>query len=118
EEGEFVAEDLGLILLLAAGLIVPGAGLNLAFDEDLRALFYVVADDLCGALEADDIVPFGLVGPVALGVFLPVGGGEREAGDGHAAGGGTNLGVFADLTQEENFIDAFCHVLNAPVVAV
>ncbi len=90
-------------------LVVPGAGLDLAFDEELGAFFDVVADDLGGALEADDIVPLGLVGPVALRVLLPVGGGEGEAGDGHAAGGGTNLGVFADVAEEENFVDAFCH---------
>jgi hypothetical protein len=74
----------------------------------------VVADDFGGALEADDIMPLGLVGPVALGVFLPVGGGEREAGDSHAAGGGTDLGVFADVAEEEDFIDAFCHFFDAP----
>ena len=118
EQGEFVAEDLGLVLLFAAGLVVPGASLNLAFDEELRAFFDVVADDLGGALEADDIVPLGLVGPVALSVLLPVGGGEREAGDGHAAGGGTDLGVFADVAEEEDFIDALCHVKNSGGVAL
>jgi hypothetical protein len=118
EEGELVAEDLGLVLLLAACLVVPGAGLDLAFNEDLRALFDVVADDLGGALKADDIVPLGLVCPVALGIFLPVGGGQREAGDGHAAGGGTDLGVFADVAEEEDFIDALCHVKNSGGVAL
>jgi hypothetical protein len=118
EEGELVDEDLGLVLFLAAGLVVPGAGLDLAFDEDLRALFDVVADDLGGALEADDIVPLGLVCPVALGIFLPVGSGQREAGDGHAAGGGTDLGVFADVAEEEDFIDALCHVKNSGGVAL
>src|ERR1700722_12917068 len=110
KEGKLVDEDLGLVLLLAAGLVVPRAGLDLAFDQDLRSLFDVVADDLGGALEADDIVPLGLVCPVALGIFLPIGGGQGEAGDGHAAGGGTDLGVFADVAEEENFVDAFCHV--------
>jgi hypothetical protein len=109
EQGEFVTKDLGLVLLFTAGLIVPGAGLDLSFDKKLGAFFDVVADDLGGALEADDIVPLGLVGPVALSVLLPVGGGEREAGDGHAAGGGTNLGVFADVAEKEDFVDAFCH---------
>ena len=114
EQGEFVAEDLGLVFLFAAGLVVPGAGLNLAFDQELSAFFNVVANDFGSALEADDVVPLGLVGPVSLSIFLPVGGGEREAGDGHAAGGGTNLGVFADVAEKKDFVDAFCH-FDAPV---
>src|SRR5580704_5408759 len=97
EQGELVDQDLSLVFLFAAGLVVPGAGLDLAFDEELRALLDVVADDLGGALKADQIVPFGLIGPVALGVFLAVGGCEREAGDRHAAGGRTDFGIFADV---------------------
>src|SRR5271155_1434061 len=46
EQSEFVAEDLGLVFLFATGLVVPGARLDLAFDEELSAFFYVVADDL------------------------------------------------------------------------
>ena len=63
-------------------------------------------------------MPLGLVGPVALGVLLPVGGGEREAGDGHAAGGGTDLGIFADVAEKENFVDALCHVLLLRFIVV
>jgi hypothetical protein len=114
KQGEFVAENLGFVFLFTAGLVVPGAGLDLAFDEELRSFFNVVADHLGGALETDYIVPFGFVRPVALSVLLPVGSGEREAGDGHAAGGGTDLGVFADVAEKEDFIDAFCHFFDAP----
>ncbi len=70
EQGEFVDEDLGLVFLLAGLLVVPGAGLDLAFDEELCALLDVVADDLGGALEGDEVVPLGLVGPVALLILL------------------------------------------------
>src|SRR5580704_311156 len=45
EEGQFVDEDLSLVLLLAGLLVVPGAGLDLAFDEELGALLDVVSDD-------------------------------------------------------------------------
>ena len=110
EEGEFVDEDLGPVFLLAGLLVVPGAGLDLAFDEELGALLDVVADDLGGALEGDEVVPLGLVLPSCLcWSFCAVGGGEGEAGDGHAAGGGTDLGIFAYVAEEKNFIDAFCH---------
>src|SRR5580704_16990981 len=51
EEGQFVDEDLSLVLLLAGLLVVPGAGLDLAFDEELGALLDVVSDDLRGTAE-------------------------------------------------------------------
>src|SRR5580704_593093 len=57
EEGEFVDEDLGAVLFLAGFLVVPGAGLDLAFDEELGTLFDVVANDLGGAVEGDEVVP-------------------------------------------------------------
>ena len=44
-------------------LVIPGTGLDLALDEDLRALLDVVADDFRGALEADEVVPLGLCRP-------------------------------------------------------
>ncbi len=65
---------------LAGFFVVPGPGLDLAFDVELGAFFDVVADDLGGAVEGDEVVPLGLVGPVALGVFGAVGSGESEAG--------------------------------------
>ncbi len=77
EQRQLVDEDLGAVLLLAGLLVVPGAGLDLAFDEDLRAFLDVVAHDLGGALEGDEVVPLGLVGPVAVLALLAVGGGER-----------------------------------------
>src|SRR6185312_10542961 len=109
EQGELVDQNLRAVLLLAGFLIVPGARLNLALDVELGALLYIVADDLGGAVEGDEVVPFGLVLPVALLIFLPVSRGEREAGDSRAARGGTDLGVFADVAEEKNFVDAFCH---------
>ena len=32
EQGQFIAQDLGLVFLFAAGLVIPGAGLALAFE--------------------------------------------------------------------------------------
>src|SRR6185437_2340164 len=111
EKGQFVDQNLRLVALLAGFFVVPRAGLDLAFDEELRAFFDVVADDLGRTLKADQIVPLGLVGPVALSVFLTVGSGEGKAGDGHAAGGGTDLGVFAHIAQKEYLVDTFSHNL-------
>src|SRR6185312_3879526 len=44
EEGQFVHENLGLVALLAGFFVVPGAGLNFAFDIKLGAFFYVVSN--------------------------------------------------------------------------
>jgi hypothetical protein len=40
---------------------------------------------------------------------LTVGSRERKAGDGHAAGGGADFGVFAYVAEEKYFINAFSH---------
>jgi len=69
EEREFVDQNLGLVTLCARLLVVPRARLDLALDEELSALLHVVADDLRGTLERDQIVPFGLIDPVACASF-------------------------------------------------
>ena len=53
DEDEVVDDDLGAVDLLAAVLIVPGAGGEAAFDVELVALLDVVADDLGGAAISD-----------------------------------------------------------------
>ena len=98
EKGEFVDDDLGAILLLARLLVVPTAGLDLSLDVEFGAFLHVVANDLRGAGEGDQVVPFGAVLPIALGVFLTVAGGHGEIRDDGAAGGGADLGVLAHIS--------------------
>ena len=72
EQTQLVNQNLGAILLLARFFVIPGTGLDLAFDEELSPFLHVVANDLCRAVECDEVVPFSLVSPVAVAVLLPV----------------------------------------------
>ena len=49
---------------------------KLALDVDGAALLEVLAGDFGGALEGDEIVPLGLVLPIAFLVFVAIVGGE------------------------------------------
>jgi len=115
EQRDVVDDDFRAVFLFAGGLVVPGAGLNLALDVELGALLHIVADDLGSALEGDEVVPFGAVGPVAGRVFGAVGGGKAEAGNHGPAGRCANFRVFAYVAEKDDFIDALCHGCGAPV---
>ena len=80
--------------------------LQLAFDVNRAALLQVFADDFGGALEGDQVVPLGLVLPVAFFVFDALGGGQREARDRHAAGGVLHFGILAQVAEQDDFVDA------------
>uniref|UniRef100_E6PZN5 Uncharacterized protein n=1 Tax=mine drainage metagenome TaxID=410659 RepID=E6PZN5_9ZZZZ len=54
-------------------------------------------------------MPFGAVLEVALLVLVAVTGGDTEVGDGLTAGQDFDFGVFADIAEEDDFVDAFCH---------
>ena len=72
EKAQFVNQNLGAVLVLARVFVIPRTSLDLAFDEDLSPFLHVVANDLCRAIECDEVVPFRFVSPVALAIFLPV----------------------------------------------
>ena len=114
EEREFVDQNLGLVTLCARLLVVPRARLDLALDEELSALLHVVADDLRGTLERDQIVPLGLIDPVALRILRAIRSCEGKARDGHAAVGGANLRLFADVAEKKNFVNAFLPLWYLP----
>ena len=50
-------DDLGHILFGSA-LILPGAGLQAAFEENLAAFSQILSGDLCEASPHDDVVKF------------------------------------------------------------
>jgi len=53
-------------------LVLPAIGGDLALDVELGALLHVVAHDLGGAVEGLQVVPFGVILPVALRILLAV----------------------------------------------
>src|SRR6266700_6875820 len=74
QQCEIVNENFGPILLLARFPVIPSAGLDLALDQKLRAFPHIIANDLGGAVECDEVVPLRPVLPVSLAVLLAVGG--------------------------------------------
>src|SRR5690606_39274641 len=78
-----VGDDVGAVALLA---VLPGVLVvaDLAFDIHLRALAQVLGDDLAQLAEEHHAVPFGAFLGVALAVLAHAGGGQADAGHGHA----------------------------------
>ena len=76
QQCEVINENFGPILLLARFAVIPCAGLDLALDQKLRAFPHIVANDLGGAVEGDEVVPLCPVLPVSLAILLAVGSGE------------------------------------------
>src|SRR5581483_7281361 len=92
QQHHVIDDDLGAVLLLTGFLVVPGIGAQPAFDIDLAAFLQVLAGDLSGALPGGDVVP--LIG------------GQGELGHGRALGGVLDFGIFAEVTDEDDLIDA------------
>src|SRR5271156_3681436 len=65
QQHNVVDDDLGAVLLLPGCLIIPGAGLNPAFDVQLGALLHVVTNDFRHPLVRGQVVPLGAVLPLA-----------------------------------------------------
>ena len=81
-----------------------------AFDVDLAALLQIFSGDLRQTLPEHDVVPLGAILPLAALVFETLVGGERNLGHGRAAGGVLDFGIFAQVADENYFVDAFsCH---------
>src|SRR4029079_2379874 len=104
EHLEVLADDLGLVLLLAAVLVVPRARLDAPLDEDLLALGEVLAGDLGLLAVADDVVPLGLLLALTVAVLEPPAGGDAEVGHRLAGGQRADLGVAAQVADEDHLV--------------
>src|SRR5208337_5399842 len=100
EQNQIIHQDLGPVFLLAAFLVVPGTGAQAAFDVDLAAFFQVLAHNFRGALKCDQIVPLGVVLPLAVLVLVTLVGSHGKLGHGHAALGVLDLGIFAEIADQ------------------
>ena len=68
-------------------------------------------------LSHDDVVPFGLVGPLAVIAAVAAGGGQPETGDRLAAGQVPEFGVPAEMPQKGRLVDGACHAPHARAAA-
>ena len=85
EQADVADDDFGAVDLFVGLLVVPASCCEASFDVEFVALLYVVADDLGEFAVGGEVVPLGLVLPVALLVLVALAGGEAEVGDGLAA---------------------------------
>src|SRR6185295_16470799 len=111
-----VGDDLGAVLLHARFLVVPAIGADRALDVDELPLLQILAADLAELAPGGDVVPLrallllaGFVGELLVR-------GHREAGHRSAAGGGTDLRVFAQTADEDDFVDHGWILLTASEV--
>ena len=65
QKGQVVDQDFGFVFFWPE-VLSSQEGFEASFDVEFIALLDVVADDLGGALEGDEIVPFGLIGELAI----------------------------------------------------
>src|SRR5690242_647630 len=114
EHRQFAAKalqhDLGRVALLAA-VVGPFAGLQRALDVNLGALLQVFLGNLGKPLVEDhDAVPFGALLALARHLVAPgLGGGDRQIGDAHAVLRRTDLGVAAEIADENHLVDTTSH---------
>src|SRR5580658_7304636 len=109
QQRQIMDEYLRPVALLPGFLVIPRARLDLALDEELRALAHIIAHDLRGPAVSDQVVPLGPVGPIALTVLLPVGSRERKADGKRAARCSSDLGILANVPEQKCSIYALCH---------
>ena len=86
EQDQVAAHNFGHVLLLAAGLVVPGVGLQAAFDVHFAALLQIFAGNFRQALPQNDIVPLGAVLPLAALVLETFVGGDGSLATGVPCG--------------------------------
>ena len=106
EQHEVVDDDDGLVLLLAGLFVFPGLLLKFAFDEELRSFLHVIAHDLGGPLEGDEIMPLRMVDPL-IAIFAALCRSTAEVCNGCSALCSADLGILADIAEQSDFVDSF-----------
>src|SRR5580693_1989976 len=110
EQDQVAGYHFGHVFLLAAGLIVPGTGLQAAFDVHLAALLEILARNLGQPLPEHYVVPLGTVLPFAALVFEALVGGDGQLGHGRALRRVLNFWIFPEITDQLNPVQTFsCH---------
>src|SRR5215831_3360435 len=107
---EVLQHHLGRVLVLAR-LILPFARLQLALEIDLRALLQILLSDPAKPLVEDDhAVPFGLLAALAGCLVAPgIRGGHAQIGDRPAVLCAPDLGIFAEIADQDHLVHATGH---------
>src|SRR6185437_10361885 len=121
EHGELAAialqHDFRRIALLA-GIVGPFARLERALEIDLGTLLQVFLDDLHELVVEDhDAVPLGALLALAARLVAPaLGGGDGKIGDPRPVLGRADLGIPAEVADEDHLVDASGHAACLPSV--
>ncbi|ODR93450.1 hypothetical protein AUC69_04415 [Methyloceanibacter superfactus] len=107
--------DLRGVALLAL-LVLPFAGLQLAFQINLRALLQILLGDLGQALVEDhDAMPLRALAPLARRLVAPaVAGGDPQIDDGPAILGVADFRIGSEIADENDFVDRSGHISTSP----
>src|SRR5208337_2571158 len=95
------------VLLLAGLLVVPGAGLQPAFDVDLAAFFQILPGDFRQSLPEHHIVPLGAVLPLAVFALEALIGRQGDLRDGRALRRELYFGILAEISNQDDFVYTF-----------
>src|SRR5262245_26646529 len=119
EHGELRVEalqhDLGGVAVLAV-LVLPFAGLQRAFEVNLRAFLEVLLDDLAEPLVEDHHpVPLGLLAPLPGRLVAPgLAGGDAQIGDRPAILGAPDLRIRPQIADQDHLVDRTRHDTLSP----
>lgn len=86
-------------------LVVVLAAANRALDEDLPSLLEVLPTRLRLLAEDDDIVPLGLLLPLAIAVGVDLAGRYRKACDRLPARCEPDLRIFPEISDQQHFVE-------------
>jgi len=104
EQDQIAGHNFGHIFLLSGLLVIPRAGLQAAFDENLAAFLQIFSRDLGEALPEHNVVPLGAVLPLAGFVFEALVGGDRQLGHGRALRRVFDFGILAQIADQLNTV--------------
>src|SRR5262249_25300893 len=110
EELDVVRDDLSNVALVAV-LIVVGAGLDAALDEDLAPLRQVLRADLGALAPHHDPVPLGALLPLPVLVVPALAGREAQLAHALPARRVPHVGIGAQVPHEDDFVDSAGHEL-------
>src|SRR5438876_1891290 len=107
---EVLQHDFGGVLVLAR-LVLPFARLQLPLEIDLGSLLQILLGDPAKALiEDDDAVPLGAFAALARCLVAPcIASGHTQIGDRPAILRASDLGVFAEIADQNHLVDATGH---------
>src|SRR5215470_12150921 len=118
QQYKIVGNNFGAIFFLAALLVFPTGSLEPAFNIDLGAFLYVLAHDLSQPLPGNNIVPFRTVLPFPAFIFVALVSRQAELRYGNTAGCVFNFRIFAEISNENDFVYAFRHESLIPLKSV